>query len=71
MILNHTYKQPPFGADLFCIKSLLKFLAKLLEQNLWKGLFLQVSKDVACRQNNNCNFITQCTINNRPLPIFC
>ena len=30
----------PFGAELFCIKSILKFLAKVLEINLWQSLFL-------------------------------
>ena len=36
-----------------------------------KTLFFSVSKDVACIQNNNCKFITQCTIHNSPLAIFC
>ena len=38
-ILNQTYKHL-FGAYFFCIKSILKILAKFLEKNLQQSLFL-------------------------------
>ena len=39
-ILNQTQKQL-FGAELFCIKSFLKILAKILEKNLKKSYSLK------------------------------
>lgn len=38
LILNQTQRQP-FGAELFCIKNLMKILAKVPEKELMKVLF--------------------------------
>ena len=41
--LNQTLKQP-FGADLFCIKSSLKFLNKPLKKKLTEELYCYIIK---------------------------
>ena len=41
--LNQTLKQP-FGADLFCIKSSLKFLNKHLKKKLTEELYCYIIK---------------------------